>query len=1264
MRTPLLLTALAGAVLASVLTVPAAPLTAPASAAVEKPVGSVPPDRRDELLGSGWSGSDDLAWTATGDSTGFHLLVARASEGYRWRTAATLSEGGFDTDRWIGNVCLTGSAKRAVVAYGPRQFTNSEALFQRGAFTALVDLESGRITKLGLHASLAYHSPGCGAGESAVFAQAGGKESTATRLHLVDAATGKTAAPVEVPGQATSAVPMGDAIVAVAGDGLVEVSGSGKVRPYARLEGTPSHLRPHRDGSLTFLAAHGDDLATVEHLPAGGERPKQLAKGPLTRLGLAAGADGRAYLTGRPTEVGELPGQVVQVAAGAHDEVSTGGALFLSQTGTRLGTPGSPSRVTLKARVARTGAGLDFALVPGGPRTGTGARAAEGPALQTDDPVEPCAIPRNDARRQALQPHWKQVEWAVNLAVQGALTTPRPSNWNQSGLPSWSPQGLLPPLQLKGGGRVPAQIMLGILAQESNLWQASWHALEGVTGNPLIGDYYGRRASDDGWSIRWREADCGYGVAQVTTGMRKGDQAETTQRAIALDYATNIAAGLRILQDKWNQVYDHIKINNADPAKLENWFAAVWVYNSGFQPDARFGNETGCRPSPTCTDQYGNWGLGWSNNPMNADYPPNREPFLEKSQSDAANPQRWPYPEKVMGWAAHPIVKYDFRDDSTHSGYNQAWWVTQPVRERVKPPRTLFCDSSNSCAPAAQPCLRTDFRCWWHKPATWKEHCDVECGNENMRFPTDYPEPVFALHPGEVEQKKMPVEHFRPNCDPFTTGFNGSNAVPANSLIIDDVPDTVASVRPGCGRRFTNAGSFALNFAKDGEGQERSKIDFHQVGGGLGGHFWFANTRPPSEGSYRVTGTWTLGRTLRQWARVMVHIPDHNAATQQAVYTVDTGDGRRERAVLQRVRQHRWVSLGVFDFGGVPSVSLSNLTDDGDGEQRIAWDAIAFQPLSSKPRHQIVSLGDSYASGEGASTAAQHDYYTETDSDGGGVEGVYKDPDYLWKYGNACHRSKYAWSRAGSLTDRPALSIGERHDTWDPSLEHQFHACSGAVTGNLTDEGQFREPAQLDKGYLDENTTLVTLSVGGNDARFSAILTHCISRLSLDPCKETALEEDGGVPLGESVPRQINDVVGPAVRDTLLAIHRKAPNAAIVLMGYPRLFDGDCFPRIGLPTALWLGEMAGVLDDTLRGAAAAASASTGAVVSFADPREEFAGRGVCGEPEAIHRVIADRTQGESPDEFVISQQSFHPTKEGSSVLYRNVFDQALRDINR
>ena len=79
------------------------------------------------------------------------------------------------------------------------------------------------------------------------------------------------------------------------------------------------------------------------------------------------------------------------------------------------------------------------------------------------------------------------------------------------------------------------------------------------------------------------------------------------QRAIALDYATNIAAGLRILQQKWNQTYHAgININDGDPARIENWFAAVWAYNSGINPQASTGNTSGCTPSPVCTDNRGN----------------------------------------------------------------------------------------------------------------------------------------------------------------------------------------------------------------------------------------------------------------------------------------------------------------------------------------------------------------------------------------------------------------------------------------------------------------------------------------------------------------------------------------------------------------------------------------------------------------------------------------------------------------------------------
>ncbi|MEU4579689.1 DUF2690 domain-containing protein [Nonomuraea sp. NPDC023979] len=61
-------------------------------------------------------------------------------------------------------------------------------------------------------------------------------------------------------------------------------------------------------------------------------------------------------------------------------------------------------------------------------------------------------------------------------------------------------------------------------------------------------------------------------------------------------------------------------------------------------------------------------------------------------------------------------------------------------------------------------------------------------------------------------------------------------------------------------------------------------------------------------------------------------------------------------------------------------------------------------------------------------------------------------------------------------------------------------------------------------------------------------------------------------------------------------------------MGYPRLFDGGCVPGIGEGTSAWLGDMAGVLNETLPTAAAAAAVKTGASVSFADPRRPYPGR--------------------------------------------------------
>jgi hypothetical protein len=94
-----------------------------------------------------------------------------------------------------------------------------------------------------------------------------------------------------------------------------------------------------------------------------------------------------------------------------------------------------------------------------------------------------------------------------------------PANWHGSGMASpWQPQALFPRHQLSGGGTVPAQVLLGVLAQESNTMQTSPHAVDGLTGNFNQGGFYGNQVS-------WSSVDCGYGVGQVTTGMSVADGA-------------------------------------------------------------------------------------------------------------------------------------------------------------------------------------------------------------------------------------------------------------------------------------------------------------------------------------------------------------------------------------------------------------------------------------------------------------------------------------------------------------------------------------------------------------------------------------------------------------------------------------------------------------------------------------------------------------------------------------------------------------------
>ncbi|OLZ60357.1 hypothetical protein BS330_08525 [Amycolatopsis keratiniphila subsp. nogabecina] len=931
---------------------------------------NIPAEQRTAQLGPGWAESRDLAWTTSGDALGFHLLVARQSDGYQWRTAATLSEIGFDTDQWIGNACVTASGKRAVVVYAPRTFTNKEALAGRGGFTATIDLETGTVKKLPLRSSLAYFNPGCGDGESAVLTQEGHESLGKTRLHRLDAVTGTFSKPIEVAGQLTSAVPTHEGIVGADSGALVRVSASGERRVVAPATGVPFRLAVDADGGVMFIE-RDQNRATVKRAAAG--RVNTVATGELAALDIASARGGRVFITGKADSVAKSVSSVSVVAAPAGAKVSTEGHLAVTSVRkTRQDDPRLPVQdpvaaqpVNVSAIALKTGKQIELTTIPGqSSRLSPVDDKVLHPSLsgrsgirpQSADPNNPadfadrfCSVPRGDPRNQTMQPKPRQVEWAVDQAVRGVLNVQRPANWKNLGMPAYTPQGLFPPIPLSGGGYVPAQIMLGVAAQESNLWQAARFALPGVTANPLIGNYYGidyyNDTTADDWTINWPDADCGYGITQVTDGMRlagkekPGEVARPYghQRAIALDFAANVAAGLQILQSKWNQTRESgLLVNNGDPAKIENWFFAIWAYNSGFYPNKNDG-------SP--------WGVGWLNNPVNPRYPANRLPFLEFTYEDASHPQDWPYPEKVMGWAGHPIESLESPGKFVH-GYRAAYWnggdTAGPVnRQKVKPPVTQFCDTSNNCEPGSKhtpndpdvigepagPCAHKntsglfDLRCWYHQPSTWKPDCSYSCGLELLRF-----DPGFAY--------QEDATNYAPNC--------GLSGLPSGALIIDDVPDGVPSVRPDCGRPWSNAGTFTLNYSDDGTGHFPGKVDTHQIGGGFGGHFWFTHTRTRAaeSGKLQVNATWKLNRQHTGPMKVLVALPDHGAHTKLAAYSVNTARGARTETTSQPGNGNRWVPIGTYMFENtVPQVTLSSVTEDGDGSQDIAFDAVAFVPI-------------------------------------------------------------------------------------------------------------------------------------------------------------------------------------------------------------------------------------------------------------------------------------------------------------------------------
>ena len=201
------------------------------------------------------------------------------------------------------------------------------------------------------------------------------------------------------------------------------------------------------------------------------------------------------------------------------------------------------------------------------------------------------------------------------------------------------------------------------------------------------------------------------------------------------------------------------------------------------------------------------------------------------------------------------------------------------------------------------------------------------------------------------------------------------------------------------------------------------------------------------------------------------------------------------------------------------------------------------------------------------------------------------------------------------LTRRDGFSCGQSSLSYPHLVARAIDAelvdvsCGGATTENGTKPqplGSESWPPQLDA--VTQDTDLVTVGLGGNDlAWYLAVMFGCTSAATADPTGNPC-EREGTSPASAltTLPPQI----GARLEALLTQVHRKAPTARVLLVGYPQPVpaDGTC-PELPLADgdypfvrAQWEA-----LDTAMREAAASAGATYVEVLGASEGHDICAG---------------------------------------------------------
>lgn len=219
--------------------------------------------------------------------------------------------------------------------------------------------------------------------------------------------------------------------------------------------------------------------------------------------------------------------------------------------------------------------------------------------------------------------------------------------------------------------------------------------------------------------------------------------------------------------------------------------------------------------------------------------------------------------------------------------------------------------------------------------------------------------------------------------------------------------------------------------------------------------------------------------------------------------------------------------------------------------------ATAFVESRSSDPIIVVSLGDSYSSGEGI-----EEFYGQNLP----LTQKVKNEDWL------AHRSTKSWPsllKIPGKTDTMAhYKVSDDEATSTSPVQWYFAASSGAETIHF----HYSQPKRYDKSIIYYDTGFippqlsvfdsiqgevdyVTLTIGGNNVGFADIITTCVMESTyLEFCKDPSSTNHE---LKDKMDKIWSDIglTIRHIREVYRAIHDKAPNADIIVAGYPELLD-------------------------------------------------------------------------------------------------------------